>query len=81
MRCACLALCDATRKWRWPAETAAPAGIRASCGAFAGGSQVLAGIGKRQPNAGGYPALGNDVWMAVRPVGRTLQMERYGKVY
>ena len=53
----------------------------ALCGGIRRRLAGLAGMGERQPSAGGYPALGNDVWITVRPAGRTLQMERYGTVY
>ena len=51
------------------------------CGGIRRRLAGLAGMGMQQPSAGGYPALGNDVSIAVRPRGRTLQMERYGTVY
>lgn len=40
----------------------------------------LAGMGKRQPSAGGYPVLGTDVLIAVRPAGRTPRNEQYKTV-
>jgi hypothetical protein len=61
------------RRHRWE--------LSASCGGIRRRLAGLAGMGKQQPSAGGYPVLGNDVWIAVRPGGRTLQMERYGTVY
>jgi len=53
----------------------------ALCGGIRRRLAGLAEMGMQQPSAGGYPVLGIDVLIAVRPGGRTLQFERYGTVY
>ncbi len=53
----------------------------ALCGGIRRRLAGLAVMGMQQPSAVGYPALGNDVSIAVRPWGRTLQDKWYGMVY